>query len=160
MNEDMTAVCGDGLINIRVCAIISKNGRLLMACNDHSDYLYTVGGRVKFGETAEQAIVREVFEETGIKLDIDRLGFIQENYFYADSQPHDGKLIYEVAYYFYMKVPEDFEPVGMDFKEGDTTEHLCWIDPITEKRRFYPEFFRTELFEPFNGVKHMVQDDR
>ncbi|MBO4867569.1 MAG: NUDIX domain-containing protein [Ruminococcus sp.] len=160
MNEDMTAVCGDGLINIRVCAIIPRTGFLLMACNDHSDYLYTVGGRVKFGETAEQAIVREVFEETGIKLDIDRLGFIQENYFYGDAEPHMGKLIYEVAFYFYMKVPEDFEPVGMDFKEGDTTEHLCWIDPMTEKRRFYPEFFRTELFEPFDGVKHMVQDDR
>ena len=81
MMEDMTAPCGDGLINIRVCAIIQKKGRLLMAYSDDADYLYTVGGRVKFGETAEQAIVREVFEETGVKLGIDRLGFIQENYF-------------------------------------------------------------------------------
>ena len=160
MKEDMTVPCGDGLINIRVCAIIAKDGKLLMAGSDGFDYLYTVGGRVKFGETAEQAVVREVFEETGVKLGIDRLGFIQENYFYGDSPSNNGKLIYEVAYYFYMKVPDSFEPVGMDFKEGDSTEHLRWIDPLTEERRFYPEFFRTELFKPSYGVRHMVTDDR
>ncbi len=160
MMEDMTAPCGDGLINIRVCAIIQKNGRLLMAYSDDAEYLYTVGGRVKFGETAGQAIVREVFEETGVKLGIDRLGFIQENYFYGDVPSNKGKLIYEVDYFFYMKVPEDFKPVDMYFKEGDNTEHLCWIDPMTEKRQFYPEFFRTELFEPFDGIRHIVTDDR
>ena len=160
MKEDMTVPCGDGLINIRVCAIIEKNGKLLMAGSDGFDYLYTVGGRVKFGETAEEAVVREVFEETGVKMGIDRLGFIQENYFYGDSPSNKGKLIYEVGYYFFMKVPEDFEPVGMDFKEGDSTEHFSWIDPMTEKRKFYPEFFRTELFKPFEGVRHIVQDDR
>lgn len=160
MNEDMTAPCGDGLINIRVCAIIRKNGRLLMAYSDDADYLYTVGGRVRFGETAGQAIVREVFEETGVKLGIDRLGFIQENYFYGDVPSNKGKLIYEVDFFFYMKVPEDFKPVGMDFKEGDNTEHLCWIDPMTEERQFYPELFRTELFEPFDGIRHIVTDDR
>ncbi len=34
-----------------------------MAENDRFDHLYSVGGRIKFGETAEEAVVREVFEE-------------------------------------------------------------------------------------------------
>lgn len=62
MKGDMTVPCGDGMINIRVGAIILKDGKFLMAGNERSDYLYSVGGRVKFGETAQEAVVREVPE--------------------------------------------------------------------------------------------------
>ncbi|MBP5291614.1 MAG: NUDIX domain-containing protein, partial [Lachnospiraceae bacterium] len=79
MNEDMKVPCGDGVINIRVGAIIMKDGQFLMAGNNvNPGYLYSVGGRVQFGETAEQAVVREVFEETGVKMEVDRLGFVHE----------------------------------------------------------------------------------
>ncbi len=85
MNGDMSVPCENGIINIRVGAIIMQGGKFLMAGNDRSDYLYSVGGRVKFGETAEEAVKREVFEETGVEMEIDRLGFIHENYFVGDS---------------------------------------------------------------------------
>lgn len=52
MNKDMCVACDDGILNIRVGAIIMKDGKILMVGNDR-DYLYSVGGRVKFGETAE-----------------------------------------------------------------------------------------------------------
>ena len=48
----MTVPCADGIINIRVGAIIMKNGKLLMVGGDGPDYLVSVGGRVKFGEPA------------------------------------------------------------------------------------------------------------
>ena len=96
MNKDMTVACDTGLINIRVGAIILKDGKFLMVGNDRADYLYSVGGRIKFGETAEEAVVREVYEETGIKMEIDRLGFVNENYFYGDDEMNLGKLIYEI----------------------------------------------------------------
>ena len=85
MNKDMTVPCEDGIINLRVGAIIMMNGKMLMVGNDRADYLYSVGGRIKFGETSEEAVVREVFEETGVKMEVDRLGFIHENYFYGDA---------------------------------------------------------------------------
>ena len=160
MSKDMTVACDDGLINIRVGAIILKNGKLLMAGNNvHPEYLYSVGGRIKFGETAEQAVVREVFEETGVKLEIDRLGFVNENYFYGDAESNRGKLIYELSFYFYMKVPENFDPVSDTFMEGDSEEFLRWID-LDTPTLYYPEFFRTELKHPVQEVKHFVTDDR
>ena len=58
MNKDMCVACDDGILNIRVGAIIMKDGKILMVGNDR-DYLYSVGGRVKFGETAEEAVVRD-----------------------------------------------------------------------------------------------------
>ena len=160
MNNDMTVPCADGLINLRVGAIIMQDGRFLMAGNDsHPEYLYSVGGRIQFGETAEEAVVREVFEETGVRMEIDRLGFIHENYFYGDIDTNRYMLIYEVSFFFYMKAPEDFKPVCSSFTEDGHEEHLCWITP-DEPRTIYPEFFRTELLHPENTVKHFVNDER
>lgn len=160
MSRDMTVPCEDGLINLRVGAIIMKDGKILMAGNDiRTEYLYTVGGRLKFGETAEQAVLREVYEETGVHLEIDRLGFVEENYYYGDMPPYVGKLIYEIVFFFYMKVPEDFEPVCRSFTEDKHEEHLVWISP-DDPVDYYPKFFRTELMHPENEVKHFVADER
>jgi NAD+ diphosphatase len=62
----MTVPCGDGYLNLRVGAIIRRGKEFLMVGNEDSPYLYTVGGRIQFGETAEQAVVREIMEETGL----------------------------------------------------------------------------------------------
>ena len=159
MNKDMCVACDDGILNIRVGAIIMKDGKLLMVGNERANYLYTVGGRIKFGETAEEAIVREILEETGVKMEIDRLGFIHENYFYGDSTTNLGKLIYEISFYFYMKVPSDFAPISESFTEDNSREHLRWV-ALDEDIKMYPEFFRTELKNPIDTVKHFIKDER
>jgi 8-oxo-dGTP pyrophosphatase MutT (NUDIX family) len=130
-----------------------------MVGNERADYLYSVGGRIKFGETAEEAVVREVYEETGVTMEIDRLGFVHENYFYGDAPTNMGKLIYEISFFFYMKVPEDFKPVSQSFTEDDSREYLRWVDP-TEDILMYPTFFKTELTHPETTVKHFVTDER
>lgn len=160
MNQDMSVPCESRFINLRVGAIIMKDGRFLMTGNvARPEYLYSVGGRIKFGETAEEAVVREVFEETGVKLEIERLGFVHENYFLGDSPAKLGKLIYEISFFYYMKVPEDFEPICESFTEDDSEEFLRWITP-DEPVKIYPEFFRTELKAPSQGVKFFTTDER
>ena len=148
MNKDMCVVCDDGILNIRAGAIIMKDGKLLMVGDDR-DYLYSVGGRLKFGETAEEAVVREVFEETGVKMEIDRLGFVHENYFYGDAPYNLNKLIYEISFFFYMKVPDTFAPVSESFTEDNSKEHLVWVSP-DENIKIYPDFFQNRIEEP-NG---------
>ena len=129
MKNDMTVPCGDGLINLRVGAIIMRDGKFLMVGNARADYLYSVGGRIQFGETAEEAVIREVQEETGVRMEIDRLGFIHENYFIGDAPSNLGKLIYEISFFFYMKAPEGFAPVSESFTEDNSPERLQWIAP-------------------------------
>ena len=159
MKQDMCVPCDDGILNIRVGAIIMKDGKILMVGNERSNYLYSVGGRIKFGETADEAIVREVYEETGVKMEIDRLGFVHENYFYGDAPTNLDKLIYEISFFFYMKVPEDFTPVSDSFTEDNSREFLKWISP-NEDIKIFPEFFKTELMNPTNTVRHYVKDER
>ena len=159
MNKDMCVACDDGILNIRVGAIIMKDRKILMIGNEKVDYLYSVGGRIKFGETAEEAIIREVFEETGVVMEIDRLGFVHENYFYGDSSSNFGKLIYEISFYFYMSVPSDFAPISESYTEDNSKEYLKWVS-FDEDIKIYPEFFRTELGNPKDTVRHLVTDER
>ena len=159
MKKDMCVACDDGILNIRVGAIIMQDRKILMVGNERADYLYSVGGRVQFGETAEEAIVREVLEETGVKMEVDRLGFVHENYFYGDAPSKQGKLVYEISLFFYMKVPHDFAPVSVSFTEDNSKEYLRWVS-LDENRKMYPEFFRTELRNPTDVVKYFVTDGR
>lgn len=155
----MCVPCDKGYINIRVGAIILKDDRFLMVRNDKMDYYYSVGGRIKFGETAEDAVLREVLEETGVRMEIDHLGFVMENYFLSDLDARLGKEFYEIAFYFYMKTPEDFQPVCRSFTEEGQQEYLEWVSS-DEPRTIFPEFFRTDLDISDKSVKHRVADDR
>ncbi len=159
MGKDLCVPCGDGIINIRVGAVIVKNGSILMVGNEASVYYYSVGGRIQFGETAEEAVVREVFEETGVRLAVDRLAFVHECHFYGDSQASLGKLVYEISFYFLMDVPADFEPVCRSITETGESESLYWVTPDTP-RKLYPDFFRTEALSPPPDIRHYYTDDR
>lgn len=78
---DLTFKTNYGKFNYRVGAIIIRDNKLLMVKNDGNPYYYSVGGRVKLKETSKEAVIRETFEETGVKFEIDRLAFIHEHFF-------------------------------------------------------------------------------
>lgn len=158
--KDLTVDVGEGIVNLRVGAVIVRNGKFLMAGNDKSDFYYSVGGRLRFGESMEEAAVREVFEETGYRLKPSGLAFVHENFFPSESF-HGGKTVrkevYEISFFYRFDVPEDFDPRA-DFTDEGTKEHLFWVSPDEEKT-VYPAFFRTEALKPAEGVKHFITRD-
>ena len=150
MSKDMCVPCGEGLVNIRVGALIPKDGKILMVESSRG-YLYSVGGRIKMGETAREAVVREVFEETGVLMPVKRLIAVHENYFYGDMKTNLGKLIYEVSFYFLMDVSKtSLMARGGRFtlREGPHTHDFEWLDFRRLKDEyFYPLFLKTEIFD-------------
>lgn len=156
--SDCTVPIDDGFINIRVGAIIKKDNKLLMVKNEKQDYLYSVGGRVKFGETSKEAVEREVYEETGTHMKVQSLGFVHENYFYADDKVRMNKVIYEISFYYYMEVPDDFAPVCNSFTEDESKESLEWIE-IGSDKIYFPEFFRSQSLDNDGQVRYIVTND-
>lgn len=85
MDIDQTQDCcfthEENWFRYRVGAIILEENSVLVATNDAYDFCYSIGGGVHLDESAEEAVRREVLEETGLPYEIDRLAFVHENFF-------------------------------------------------------------------------------
>lgn len=127
----------------RASGIIIENGCLLLAKNNNLPYLYSVGGGVHIDETSEEAVKREVLEETGISYEVERLAYISER-FYKDQ--------HRLTFYFLMK------PKGnQELNVQNENEQMVWI-PLNELNKYdvSPSWFKTELLNISENVKYIT----
>jgi len=130
-NLDCGFVRNNNWFRYRVAAIIIENDCVLMASN----------------ETAEEAIVREVFEETGIEYEIDRL---------ASAGMLKGLVCHEIAFYFLMK-PRGTQELNSNSYCPEGKEFMNWI-PISDLKNLkaYPTFFAEKLTNLADTIEHIV----
>ncbi len=144
----------------RAAAIIIEDDCVLFAGNEKEDYFYSIGGGVHMGETAEAAVLREVYEETGVHYEIDYLGVIHENFFRENSGTLQGLNYHEVSFYFMMK-PRGTKELRSNSYTMGVKEEMHWI-PIKEldKYKAFPSFLKDYLSEEHQGIEHIVTDER
>lgn len=146
----MTFDCGftkeNNWFRYRAAAIIVEDNCVLFAGNETADYLYSIGGAVHMNESSEDAVKREVFEETGVNYDVDRLAVIHENFFYGDGGTQPDTLCHEVAFYYLMKPRGTKELNSESYTSGGFKETVHWI-PIEEldKCKAFPTFMKDYL---------------
>lgn len=150
----------DNWFRYRAAAIIIEDNCVLFAGNEHEDYLYSIGGGVHMGEAAEDAVKREVYEETGINYDIERLAVIHENFFNESNGVLKGLNCHEICFYFLMKSRGTKELNSNSYSFG-VREEMHWI-PIEDldKYKAFPSFLKDYLSQEHTGVEHIVTDDR
>lgn len=132
----------------RAAAVILDRGRVLMARNEVDPYYYSIGGGVRHGERAEDAVRREVLEETGVAMDVDRLLFVHENFFDGTgSVGLDGRRCHEVALYFLMRYSATTHLAGDSTARHGAREWHEWVplDRYRADRPAHPAFFATAL---------------
>lgn len=139
----------------RAAAIIIENGHVLFAGNERESYYYSIGGGVHIGESAEEAVKREVLEETGVEYEVERLAFIHENFFDGDGTL-EGRECHEIALYFLMK-PRGTQELNSNSYTQGVKENMYWlpIDKLNEYRA-YPTFFREKLKYLKNEIQHII----
>ena len=139
----------------RAAAIIIENGNVLFAGNERESYYYSIGGGVHIGESAEEAVKREVLEETGVEYEVERLAFIHENFFDGDGTL-EGKKCHEIAFYFLMK-PRGTQELNSNSYTQGIKENMHWlpIDKLNDYRA-YPTFFKEKLKNLKNEIQHIV----
>ncbi len=133
-----------GVIRVRAAALIIREGQLLLVKQKVPVRTRPVwlppGGGIEIGEAAEEALVREVAEETGVQIRPLKLRYIHE---FIQDTFH--------AYEFYYTA----EVVGGVLKKGGDPEHspeeqlissVAWmpIDQLSDIELF-PHFLRDEL---------------
>ncbi len=145
----------------RAGAIIIENECVLFVGNKNENYLYSVGGGVRMGETAKDAVLREVFEETGVHYEIDHLAVIHENFFNESSGIRKGLNCHEICFYFLMKPRGTQELHSNSYTSYGTKEEMHWI-PIKDldKYKAFPGFIKEYLGTEHCGIEHIITDDR
>jgi ADP-ribose pyrophosphatase YjhB (NUDIX family) len=148
--DDLRFKSEDKMFYYRAGAIIIEDNHVLMIKSDAVDYYYSIGGAVNHGETAADAVLREVREETGVDYEIARPVYLYENIFTENNQQFHG-----VELFFFMKPRGTTDGLvckshGMD----GAKEHLHWlpIDSLDDVKLF-PEFFKSRLFQFPPGIE-------
>lgn len=144
---DISFKINDEKFNYRVCAIMIDNDKILAMHDERSPYYYLPGGRVMIGETAEQAVIREIEEELGITPKISRPLWLNQAFFKEDV---DGLNYHELYIYFLMNITDtDLLSKGNKFtlQERDHTHNFEWIEfSQLENEYFYPLFLKKEIY--------------
>jgi len=130
-------------IGIRPATIVIKDEKVLLVSSKYKDeefYLFP-GGGMEFGETIEEAVVRETFEETGVKVKIKDLFHVNE-YIYADDWNKRS-----ISMFFIAEVVEILEPTTDD--EGKIKEvkwvKLSKLDNYNIKPKRIVEMIKSEV---------------
>lgn len=132
-NTDLALQVNKIVYNVRVAIVLEYNETYIFE-KSSSDYYVLPGGRVKYNENLEAAIIREVHEELGIKIQHPKLVAVCENHF------NEGNNFQEHCFIFYKKLHGN-EKLGGDI------EHVLFsqedMDRETIQPTYIPDFIKT-----------------
>jgi len=127
---------------IAVALIYRGTDVLVMAVKDDNGAVKgwrPLGGAIEFGESAEEAVVREFLEEIGRPVRcIEQLCVLENLY------SHEGARGHEVVFTFEAELlGSELEPaITSSFVDGGVTNHVAWC-PVSEfvagNQRLFPE---------------------
>ena len=144
---DISFKIGNEKFNYRVCAMIISDGKILAMHDERSPYYYLPGGRVAIGETAENAVIREIREELGVTPKIVRPVWLNQAFFTEDV---NNLHYHELCIYFLMDITDtDLLSRDKNFttNEGDRIHTFEWLEFAQLKDEyFYPLFLKKDIF--------------
>ena len=149
-----------GRFNYRVAGVAVHNGRVLLDRNTRNNYWVLPGGHPEMMESMTVALGREMFEEIGARVEVIRLLWVIENFFYKDKPVH------ELSFYFLMEI-DPHSPLlksdGPFYGEEHGYQLVYQWHPIEEtallKLPLYPGFLSGGLLELPETPMHIVFDD-
>lgn len=135
----------------RVACVFINDEKVLLHRAEMDNFFALAGGSVEFGESSVEAIEREMKEELGATVKVERLLWVAENFFeYQNTECHEIGLYYLALFTneskkFYNL--EKFEGVETEFiKHQQFKLHFEWI-PKDKLKNFdiKPTFLKNAL---------------
>lgn len=152
---------GNKWFRYRAAGIIVEDDKALFVTSKSLDYFYTVGGGVHMGETSEDCVKREVFEETGIHYEIDRLAVVVENFFSGKGGSIDNLDCHCLEMYYLMKPCGSTELHSKSINADKEEEIMSWINiSDISKYNIKPSFLKNRFEKIIYGTRtlHIVTD--
>ena len=116
--QDFRTRVDNQVFGVRASALIIRDNQILLT-KDGQGFYYTIGGAIAVNEATHDAVVREVYEELGITVTVDRLAFVVENQFVQDDiQFHNIEFHYVVT---------PLEEPPLEMIEGHIQQACEWV---------------------------------
>ena len=106
-----------------VYGIIVHEDKIALVTNRSSGKYFLPGGGVEVDETLQDALRREVKEETGLEIEIERFAFFREGFFYYD--PEDTA--FHALSFFFVCGPKTLELADDDQVNDLEAEKPRWV---------------------------------
>ena len=116
MARDVKIWKDEGGFKLRVCGIIKNKDKYLVSIEEFYSF---PGGHVHIAENTDEAVVREIKEETNIDVKIDKLLAIVQLF---SKFPNDGRPFHEICYYYLLSPKTDIELKDFKTEETDNDE--------------------------------------
>jgi len=147
----------EGRFNYRVAGLIVRDNKLLIMQDQGQPYYYVPGGRIKMNEKSEDAVKREIREELGIEVNVNRMLWVNENFFEVETLQ---ERFHEVCFFYLLEIEDENALTHSEFvvdEEGKI--HTYYWKNLEEIKyiNLYPQFLREKVVDLPLHIKHIVE---
>lgn len=152
---DLTLKTKQGFFNHRVAGVIIHENKLLAQKAVKQKNYYLPGGRIHFGESSKDALIRELNEELHIDVVNYSPLWLNECFFIEN-----GTHFHEVGIYYLVDIENagfcSFDPKFETYENG-RTNHYEWLDiDRLNDINLQPEFIKAEIKRPQKECKLII----
>jgi ADP-ribose pyrophosphatase YjhB (NUDIX family) len=142
--------------NFRVAGVAINNGEVLLHRSIHEDFWALPGGRCNLWESSKEALKREMKEELGVDIKINRIIYFVENFFQHENVNH-----HELSLYSLIQFPKVlYYKESFKGKEKNFELIFKWFDiNKLQNVELYPTFLRTKLGDIKPYPEHIIHYD-
>jgi ADP-ribose pyrophosphatase YjhB (NUDIX family) len=143
---------------VRACGILLHEGSVLaQEADDGRGVNYALpGGHLEFDETLATCLSREIFEESGLNVEAEKLVYVHENFYTLK-----GVATHEIGFYFLVELISDLPRPDRDGHIPSREAHIRMrFLPLDTLRTFslMPPFLKDEL--PRDAKEHFAKPTR
>lgn len=154
MNKDRIFADDKYTCALRTAGVLIKDNMILVQKDKNSNEYALPGGHIKIGETSENALVREIMEEIGVRIKCTRLLWSEECFW-----EWNGKQAHTICFYYRIEFCDksDISENGFVPQKDNCNVVIGWL-PVGELRNvnIYPEFLKEEIYHLNEPIKHFI----
>ena len=142
----------DARFKYRVVGVAVRDGKVLLHRREPDGFWCLPGGRARLMESSADTLRREMQEELGVPVEVQRLVWVVESFCRYHGRPH-----HTLALYFLIALPPD-QSVPSEGEDDGVRVVFRWF-PLAELGSvpLYPSFLRKALLDIPATPVHVVQ---
>lgn len=148
----------NGIFNFRVAGILFYKNKVLIHRLINDNFYTFPGGRVEMFESTENTIIREMNEELGVNVTINRLLWVCEHFF-----SHNNSKYHEVCFYYLIECKDNSIINERDIfyiTEGKNEFEFKWIDvKDIQSEVVYPTFIKDKIQNLPIAIERIIDID-